>query len=126
MIPSPRPTREQMLSSPAEHAPPGVVADFVHPWSMKTSAEGALIALYILTTIVVWIRFYAQRRLSGKFVPEDYVVALTWVRAKRFQTVLAYAMCTYSTYSLYTRELLCLSVCFSRARPWECTSGISH
>ncbi|CAO2654473.1 Nn.00g112060.m01.CDS01 [Neocucurbitaria sp. VM-36] len=82
MSPNPakaRPTREQMLKSPAEHAPPGVVADFVHPWSMKSSAEAALIALYILTTIIVWTRFYAQRRVAGKLVREDYVVALTWI-----------------------------------------------
>lgn len=82
------PTREQILNSPAQHAPPGVTADLVHPWSMKSSAEGTIISLYILTTIVVLIRVYAQRRVARRFLLEDYVVVLTWVRANLNYTCL--------------------------------------
>ena len=52
------PTREQILSSPAEHSPPGVTADLLHPWSIKSSAEGTTISLYITTIILVLIQVY--------------------------------------------------------------------
>ncbi|KAF2449083.1 hypothetical protein P171DRAFT_516866 [Karstenula rhodostoma CBS 690.94] len=77
--PKEHPTLEQILNSPAEKVPDGVVRDLVHPWSMQHSAEASLIGLYVLVTIVVLVRIYVQLRLGRRLVAEDYATFLTWI-----------------------------------------------
>jgi hypothetical protein len=74
------PTHEQIINSPAEHAPPGATQDLVHPWSMEQGAMSAIIAIYIITTLFVLTRVYAQLRVAKRFVAEDYVLLMGWVR----------------------------------------------
>ena len=74
------PTREQILASPAMHAPSGVTLDFEHSWSMSYPALRILISVYVLSTIVFIVRIYERLRITRKFFVEDYMIILAWVR----------------------------------------------
>lgn len=74
------PTREQILASPAMHAPSGITPDFEHPWSMFYNAIRILISIYLISTIVVIVRIYERLRIARTFFREDYVIILAWVR----------------------------------------------
>ncbi|KAH8730008.1 hypothetical protein GQ44DRAFT_673671 [Phaeosphaeriaceae sp. PMI808] len=77
--PKTRPTRDQILDSPAEKPPAGIKPNFVDPWSMEHGAVAALISLYVITTLIVFVRVYVQRRVARKFIAEDYVILVAWL-----------------------------------------------
>ncbi|KAK7937185.1 uncharacterized protein PG986_014053 [Apiospora aurea] len=71
--------REKMLNLPASPPPPGVQPNFVNPDSVAFSAQCALHGLHALSTIVFFIKMYAQIWIDRQMGLENYVLALAWV-----------------------------------------------
>ncbi|KAK7908916.1 hypothetical protein PG985_014794 [Apiospora marii] len=71
--------REKMLNLPASSPPPNVKPNFVNPSSVAFSAECALHGLYALSTIMFFIKAYAQVWIDRKKDLESCVVAVAWI-----------------------------------------------
>lgn len=123
-------THEQLLQLPAAEPPAGVTANFVDPWSMAYSAECALHTLYAVSTLMFFIKMYAQIRIERKMGPEDYVLAVAWVSRTTYRTVACLhsqddqVLLTPPRY--FTRGLLNPWETSLHGRLWVYTSGISH
>jgi hypothetical protein len=114
-------TREQQLDQPAQEVPFGVIQDFNNPQSIQDTVVAAQIVLAVVTAIVVLIRGYSQLRVARKFLLEDYVITLAWVRSN--PTPLSQTHRLTQVFSFYTREHSCRSESWPHMHTWELISG---
>ena len=68
------PMHEKLLDAPAAHPPEGITLDLVHPESMQPGAEIFLWIVFGIATATTVIRLYAQIKISGGLIKEDYVL----------------------------------------------------
>jgi hypothetical protein len=72
--------RDDFLQSPAQIPPPGVEANFEHPSNTFSYAWPCFIVVVSIANLVFFANAYVKVRIIKKFLLEDYLLVLAWVR----------------------------------------------